>query len=102
MGQVAPLVPMNRAVGDADTIGPFGSMPFVVTLPAQAEAPVPRVTKPIPDVRGLTLRDAVRSLHSAGFHVQLAPGGTAGSPATTPAAGELAPTGTLVRLHFDP
>jgi hypothetical protein len=49
-------------------------------------------------------------LHSAGFRVQLAKGLTdraaggalAGtSTTTTPAAGELAPTGSLVRLLFD-
>lgn len=77
-----------------------GSLPFVVTLPAQPEKPAPRTIKPIPDVRGLPLRDAVRSLHSAGFRVQLARGGGGGA-ATTPSAGALAPTGTLVRLIFD-
>ena len=89
-----------------DDAGADGSIPFIVTLPVQAPPPVPRVIKPIPDVRGLNLRDAVRSLHSAGFHVQLTrgPGGAgsaSGSGETTPAAGALAPTGTLVRLHFD-
>jgi len=54
----------------------------------------------VPDVHGLLLRDAVRSLHSAGFRVQLARG-TGATAATSPAAGALAPTGTLVRLLFD-
>ena len=85
--------------------------PFVVTLPLR---PLP-ASKPtvhaIPDVRGLDLRDAVRSLHSAGFRVALGKGsgvraaggppGVGSSVMTTPAAGELAPTGTLVRLLFD-
>ena len=76
------------------------SVPFVVTLPLRAEAPPPRVARAIPDVRGLDLRDAVRSLHSAGFRVQLARagGGTAGDEPRR--AGELAPTGTLIRLHL--
>jgi len=84
--------------------------PFVVTLPLRPlPAPKPTVHA-IPDVRGLDLRDAVRSLHSAGFRVQLGKGVTgrvtgsalAGtSTTTTPAAGELAPTGSLVRLLFD-
>ena len=57
-------------------------------------------------LRGMVLRDAVRSLHSAGFRVQLAQAGNAGpggnaSVATSPAAGALAPTGTLVRLLYD-
>lgn len=75
------------------------SVPFVVTLPLKGDGPVPRVARAVPDVRGLDLRDAVRSLHSAGFRVQLARSG--GPPATNPAAGELAATGTLIRLHFD-
>jgi beta-lactam-binding protein with PASTA domain len=61
---------------------------------------MPRTVRPVPDVRGLALRDAVRSLHNAGFRVQLGHGG-ASSAVTTPAAGELAQTGTLVRLLFD-
>ena len=85
--------------------------PFVVTLPLRPlPAPKPTVHA-IPDVRGLDLRDAVRSLHSAGFRVALGkgsgvrttggPSGVGSSVMTTPAAGELAPTGTLVRLLFD-
>lgn len=77
-----------------------GTVPFVVTLPVQKPPPPVRTIKPIPDVRGLNLRDAVRSLHSAGFRVQLSGGGV-GSASTTPAAGELAPTGTLIRLLFN-
>jgi cell division protein FtsI (penicillin-binding protein 3) len=82
------------------------SVPYVVTLPLRHEAPLPRVMHPIPDVRGLDLRDAVRSLHSAGFRVQLAQSsGTAssgrGAVATSPAQGELVPTGSVVRLVID-
>ncbi|HEY4218386.1 MAG TPA: penicillin-binding protein 2 [Gemmatimonadaceae bacterium] len=94
---------LRSARGDAP--GSDGSIPFIVTLPVQPSPPVPKLIKPIPDVRGLNLRDAVRSLHSAGFHVQLARDagsgtGAAGSGETTPAAGALAPAGTIVRLHF--
>ena len=74
----------------------------VITLPAAKRAAPPKVEHAIPDIRGLALRDAVRSLHSAGFRVQLArsePGGSAA--VTSPAAGEMAPTGTLVRLIFN-
>lgn len=94
------------AAADEDTLARTSSAPFVVTLPMARPKPPARVAKAVPDVRGLPLRDAVRSLHSAGFRVQLAqtgnaaPGGNA-SVATSPAAGELAPTGTLVRLLFD-
>jgi cell division protein FtsI (penicillin-binding protein 3) len=73
--------------------------PFVVTLPARPAPVAPRATHAVPDIRGLGLRDAVRSLHSAGFRVQLAR--SSGQPSTNPASGELAPTGTLVRLLYD-
>lgn len=93
-GQVA-------AAPSPDSAQREGSLPFVVTLPIQPQPPMPRVVRPVPDVRGLALRDAVRSLHSAGFRVQLGHGGASSSAVTTPAAGELAQTGTLVRLIFD-
>jgi cell division protein FtsI (penicillin-binding protein 3) len=75
----------------------------VVALPISAPRPAPRVVRPVPDVRGLPLRDAVRSLHGAGFRVRIArASGSGGSPtSTSPAAGELAPTGTLVRLLIE-
>lgn len=91
------MVAARTARSDADTSA--ASIPYMVSLPAP---PSPGVAAPpmrrIPDVTGLTLRDAVRSLHSAGFRVQLARGST---PTTSPAAGSLAPAGTLVRLQFD-
>jgi cell division protein FtsI (penicillin-binding protein 3) len=82
------------------------SVPYVVTLPLRREAAAPREIHPVPDVRGLDLRDAVRSLHSAGFRVQLAraaaPGSAAsGAAATSPSHGELVPAGSVVRLVFD-
>jgi hypothetical protein len=52
----------------------------------------------VPDVEGKTLREAVRSLHDAGFRVTLVHGGPV---ATVPAAGVLAPAGSIVRLRFD-
>jgi len=80
--------------------------PYVITLPARAADPPAKVPHPVPDIRGLDLRDAVRSLHSAGFRVQLAHDRRTGDAAdaatlTEPAAGEMAPTGTLVRLLID-
>jgi beta-lactam-binding protein with PASTA domain len=52
-------------------------------------------SRPVPEVQGLSLRQAVLALHAAGFHVQLA----GGMPmVTSPAAGSLAPAGTLVHL----
>ncbi len=76
------------------------SQPFVASLPVVAARPAPRVVHPVPvpDVRGLALRDAVRSLHNAGFRVRLAGSGGNFPSSTSPAAGELAPAGSIVRL----
>jgi hypothetical protein len=95
-----------------DSVRAESFAPYVVTLPLRQQPARARPIHPIPDVRGLDLRDAVRSLHNAGFRVQLGHGtggrevaagnlAAAGSAATSPAAGELVPTGTLVRLLFD-
>jgi beta-lactam-binding protein with PASTA domain len=67
-----------------------------ITLPARAAPrPVARSCQ-VPDVRGLSLRDAVHLLHQAGLRVELAGFGRA--IATLPEAGSIVPTGTLVRL----
>jgi membrane peptidoglycan carboxypeptidase len=98
-GAPVPALATTSATADSDHTA--ASVPFVVTLPLQAPRPAPRVVRAVPDVHGLALRDAVRSLHSAGFRVQLARGGPAGAAATSPSAGEMAPAGTLVRLLFE-
>lgn len=94
-GDTGPTV---AAGSSGDSANGDGTLPFVVTLPVRSQPAPPRAIRPIPDVRGLDLRDAVRSLHKAGFRVQLARGGAG---ATSPPAGELAATGTVVRLQFE-
>jgi beta-lactam-binding protein with PASTA domain len=49
----------------------------------------------VPDVHGMPLRSAVRTLHLAGFRVELTDGplGT-----TTPSAGAVGAAGSLIRL----
>lgn len=78
-----------------------GAQAYVVSLPMAAPKPAPKVVHPVPDVRGLALRDAVRSLHDAGFRVRLARAMGNKPATTTPSAGELVTTGTLVRLLID-
>jgi cell division protein FtsI (penicillin-binding protein 3) len=53
----------------------------------------------IPDVRGMSLREAVRSLHGAGLRVQLVSGPPGGG--TDPAPGAVVAAGTLVRLRYN-
>jgi cell division protein FtsI (penicillin-binding protein 3) len=98
---VAELVPTPRSeLPTGDSAHADDAVPFVVTLPLAKSPPPPRPVRAVPDVHGLDLREAVRTLHGAGFRVQVTrPGDAAGtSVSTSPAAGELAPTGTLVRL----
>ena len=71
----------------------------VVPLPSAPVKPVTGVPRTVPDVRGMSLRDAVRTLHSAGFRVGYS--GRAGSrtlAATFPAAGSVVRQGSLIRL----
>ncbi len=54
-------------------------------------------SRAVPDVAGLGLREAVRTLHRAGFRVRLDGWGSAAG--TAPAAGTDVPPGTIVRLR---
>ena len=72
----------------------------VLDLPSKPARPGPTMSpRRIPSVQGLRLRDAVRSLHSAGFRVQLV---RDASPRnlTEPAQGISASAGSLVRLRY--
>ncbi len=72
--------------------------PVLISLPLRPTRKVSAPPRAVPNVRGLTLREAVRSLHNAGFRVQLAPGGS--SPVVTePTPGAVAAAGSLVRLR---
>jgi cell division protein FtsI (penicillin-binding protein 3) len=72
---------------------------YVVSLPAaEPELSIEPPPRPVPSVGGLTLRDAVRALHGAGFRVALERGP---SGATDPASGTLLNAGATVRLHYD-
>lgn len=77
-----------------------GVTPFVAVLPVTgAVQALTLPTRVVPDVRGLTLRQAAHALHAAGFRVRLlpAPFGT-----TIPAAGATAAAGTVVALGAAP
>jgi hypothetical protein len=72
----------------------------LLDLPTAApQRPRAPARRSVPDVRGLRLRDAVRSLHDAGFRVQLTRDPSSTSQ-TEPAPGALVPTGSLVRLRY--
>jgi len=70
--------------------------PYTIELPATPRAaPLPVAPRAVPDVRGLSVREAVRALHGAGFRVRLL---TASASGTSPAAGTMAAPGTIVQL----
>jgi Cell division protein FtsI/penicillin-binding protein 2 len=71
---------------------------FDLPVATSGDAPSgkPARSRVVPDVEGLTLRQAVRELHRAGFHVRISGFGRASG--TSPAAGEEASPGTVVRL----
>jgi cell division protein FtsI (penicillin-binding protein 3) len=69
---------------------------YIVELPnALKPARAPTAPRPVPDVGGLSVREAVTKLHGAGFRVRIL---RASSAATFPAAGTIAAPGTLVQL----
>lgn len=70
----------------------------VVALPyaLKGAAMAPRTMRPVPSVRGLTVREAVRTLHAAGFRVRI---GRGVDGRTRPAAGVSSREGTVVVLE---
>jgi cell division protein FtsI (penicillin-binding protein 3) len=94
----AAVATARRVDGSAPVIDSTRSV--VLHLPAKPArkrgALPPRV---VPNVRGMSLRSAVRSLHSAGFRVQLARDPSAPT-LTEPAPGTLTTAGSLVRLRY--
>jgi cell division protein FtsI (penicillin-binding protein 3) len=73
-----------------------GTASYVIELPASLKSAAMAITsRAIPDVRGLSVREAVRAIHNAGFRVRLI---GASAVRTIPAAGTIAAPGTLVQL----
>jgi len=100
-GTVNPSVSAARRNSMASSsVDADSTRSVVLDVPPSPERPTvaPR-PRAIPNVRGLSLRDAVRSLHSAGFRVQLARGASSTS-VTEPASGVLASAGSIVRLRY--
>ena len=64
-----------------------------------APIPAPRrvvISRPVPEVTGLSTRAAVRALHRAGFRVVIDATGAVGE--TSPAVGTMLPSGSVVRF----
>lgn len=83
-----------RAVAAADAAAERAAPAYVIELGnAPAAAQPVATTRPVPDVRGLPTRRAVRELHRAGFRVQLVQG-----QGVQPAVGTMLRSGAVVRL----
>ena len=76
-----------------------GLAPYVVSWPPPRDTAAAAPPRPVPDVSGRTLRDAVRLLHRRGFHVVIKGWGTV--ERTWPAAGASAAAGALVTVFGD-
>jgi cell division protein FtsI (penicillin-binding protein 3) len=76
-----------------------GSVPYVLSWPLPRDStPVP--ARPVPNVRGLTLRKAAGALHRSGFQVRVQGWGLV--TATTPQPGTRAAAGSVVILVAGP
>jgi cell division protein FtsI (penicillin-binding protein 3) len=72
------------------------SSSFTIDLPAKPKpSRIQFASRPVPNVRGLNLREATRALHAAGFRVRLIPGQQG---ITIPASGSVLPPGAVVQL----
>ncbi|MGI8498496.1 MAG: penicillin-binding transpeptidase domain-containing protein [Gemmatimonadaceae bacterium] len=74
------------------------SAPYIFALPAEKArvAPPAALSRAVPDVHGLPMREAVFALHRAGFRVQA--DGYGAASGTQPGAGTLIHTGAVIRL----
>jgi cell division protein FtsI (penicillin-binding protein 3) len=80
--------------------GPYAertpSAPKLMSLPFRKAAAVQSTeSRPVPDVAGMTTRNAVRALHRAGFRVTLV---KSQNGPTVPAKGTVLPPGSMVKL----
>ena len=100
---IARAEPQITEVDDGEYVVAEQPPAHVVQLPLTrgGRAAASRLgARAVPNVRGMQLREAVRTLHRAGFRVQLA-GATGAAANTWPHAGSLLREGALVRLVSD-
>lgn len=78
-----------------------GAVPYLMAIaPTTRAAPAPpAVARPVPNIVGLSMREALLTLHENGFRVIV---DSAASGTTSPAAGTPVMPGMIVRLHRAP
>jgi cell division protein FtsI (penicillin-binding protein 3) len=103
---LAQAGPHAEDLGEAERVVEEQVPRHVVDLPLARTARVGALRaagkspRAVPNVRGMQLREAVRTLHRAGFRVQLG-AATGAASATWPNAGAMLREGSLVRLVSD-
>lgn len=104
----APAAPVGgeevrrAAVASAGGWASPASGPFIFTLdgaPPERYRPSPPRPRPVPELRGLAVRDAARRLHAVGFRVEVEGGGAVVS--THPVPGEALAPGAVVRIRAE-
>jgi cell division protein FtsI (penicillin-binding protein 3) len=83
------------AAANSDPPVGMGSVPYVVAWPPR-DSGFERADRPVPDVRGMTLRQAARVLHQAGFRVGVSGFGTVKE--MSPPPGTIGKAGSTVSL----
>ena len=103
-----PAAEPRPVIAGRDTVDPvepaMTPRPVVAVIPSDTTVRLPlrrggaspaTDPRPVPFITGMTLRDAVRAMHAAGFRVALSNGSAL---TVSPAPGTLAPAGSLVRI----
>jgi cell division protein FtsI (penicillin-binding protein 3) len=90
-----------RSTRRARTESSDGAVPYLLAIaPTAKPSPAPPVTsRLVPEVAGMSLREALFALHDKGFRVVV---DSAANSGTSPLAGTAVVPGTLVRLHRAP
>ncbi|MEX2152205.1 MAG: penicillin-binding transpeptidase domain-containing protein [Gemmatimonadaceae bacterium] len=95
-----PVATARRASRPSAVAGADSTRSVVLDLPPKPDRKSAALApRRVPNVHGMSLRDAVRSLHSAGFRVQLTRS-AASTSVTEPVPGSLISSGSLVRLRY--
>lgn len=95
----AAAAPVRFAALGGDEAPQPAAGPFIFVLdgvPLERAEPSSEAARPVPRVKGLPIRDAVRRLHAQGFRVEVE--GTGPVAGTVPAAGMAAQPGEVVRV----
>jgi cell division protein FtsI (penicillin-binding protein 3) len=92
--EVAVVAPTRSAVPPARSV----TVDLLAPLSETGEPATTPAPRAVPDVHGLSLREAVRALHGAGFQIDLASGPHG---ETRPGAGASLRPGAVVRLYHD-